>query len=344
MLEKKKRRVPLLVKILAIFLVVAIVVPTVVFNISHVPGSLLIRAAFSLEPRTPPDEFNFTDLVDTVIDISYGELEEEKLDLYTPKISVENCPLIIWVHGGAFVGGDKKDVKYFAKALANNGYAVAVINYSLSPENEYPTPVYQLGKVYEFLKYKNYVNSDKINIDNIFFAGESAGAHIASQFAILQTNVEYRESFLNRHNINLPDVIPSDVIKGLLLYCGPYSVDEIKSGTHPLFLFMVWQAVWAYFGDRNATNNLELVAEADIIANVTESFPPSFITDGNAVSFPEHGKKLSARLTELGVPVTDLFFDDFSERVIHMFQFDLSKEAGQKSFEYSLEFLNKFRD
>lgn len=51
-------------------------------------------------------------------------------DAYFPSTkSSERLPTIIWVHGGAYVEGDKEGVKEYATLLANEGYVVVAMNY-----------------------------------------------------------------------------------------------------------------------------------------------------------------------------------------------------------------------
>ena len=78
---------------------------------------------------------------------------------------------------------------------------------------------------------------------------------------------------------------------------------------------------------------------------VTEKFPPSYITDGNANSFTEQGEALVHTLKELGVK-TDSFFcpeDEYGTQG-HEFQFDLSTSAAQKALEDSKLFLAEHRN
>jgi len=73
--------------------------------------------------------------------------------------------------------------------LASEGYAIVNINYELAPKAKYPAQLIQIGEAYEFIE-----NSDLypfIDKDIIYFGGDSAGAHIAAQFIIVQTNPDY---------------------------------------------------------------------------------------------------------------------------------------------------------
>ncbi|UZM97663.1 carboxylesterase family protein [Lysinibacillus sp. MHQ-1] len=45
----------------------------------------------------------------------------------------EELPVIMWIHGGAFVSGSKEQTQEYGMALANEGYVVANINYAIAP-------------------------------------------------------------------------------------------------------------------------------------------------------------------------------------------------------------------
>jgi len=318
------------------------VISTILLVLSYslnIVGVLIVRGLFDSLPESPPEDLSFTQQVTVINDISYGKARKEKLDLYFPKEHSGSLPLIIWVHGGAFVGGDKRDVTYFAQALAYNGYAVAAINYERAPGHRYPTPVLQTGKAYTFLTESCNDAEQVIDKDKIFFAGDSAGAHIAAQFLILQTNEEYRANFLEANKVkDFPAPIPEEKLRGGLLFCGPYSVEKMMNVSNPLMRFLVTQTGWAYFNTRDFAD-LPVGVEANLVQHVTADFPTVFITDGNAMSFPEHGLELSAKLKGLGVTVQDLFFEDTETQVLHEYQFDLKTDAGRLALERTLEFL-----
>ncbi|MFA7485924.1 MAG: alpha/beta hydrolase, partial [Phycisphaerae bacterium] len=96
--------------------------------------------------------------------------ERQKLDLYLPK-SEDKLPLIIWIHGGAWLAGKKTDqvpMGYLAE-----GYAVASINYRLSQHAIFPAQIQDCKAAVRWLR----ANSENYNIDpNRFGAwGPSAG-------------------------------------------------------------------------------------------------------------------------------------------------------------------------
>ena len=65
-------------------------------------------------------------------DVEYASLGETKLllDFYAPKPLREDAPLVVWVHGGAWRGGSKKEMPL--SKLLENGFAVVSVEYGLS--------------------------------------------------------------------------------------------------------------------------------------------------------------------------------------------------------------------
>jgi len=278
--------------------------------------ALFIRRLFDKTAPKPPADL-MTTSVQMISNISYGKERETILDLYIPK-RAGSYPLIVWVHGGGFVGGDKGDTMHFARAIAKHGYAVASINYTRAPEAKYPTPILQTDLAYDFLINEDYQGKDKIDTKQLFLAGDSAGAHIAMQYALQQ---------------------PKGTLKGVLLYCGLYMVEETDNIRSRILRLMLRHAQLAYFGAKDFTKH-EILPELDILGQVTKDFPPTFITDGNLFSFQEQGKALSNRLVEVGVAVTPLFFGKNS-KTRHEYQFYLKQKEARQALDETITFLEK---
>ncbi|MCU4785037.1 alpha/beta hydrolase [Bacillus cereus] len=306
------------------------------WKLSPVPKAFLIKKAFEggvFEPSTNYENA----LKETVIvkDINYNsKFPDGTLDLIYPKNHRERTPVIFWVHGGGFVGGDKSDITGYAVELAAHGYTVVNINYALAPKKQYPTPVLQLGEAYEYIK----ANTEKydLNLDRVYFAGDSAGAQISGQFVNVQTSTEYAKL------ARIVPVVEATTIKGVLLFCGPYSMSALAKieSTKEIQEFMR-TAGWAYLGEKN-WEGLNETKIASILDHVTKNYPPTFITDGNTASFENQGKLLVSALQSEGVVVDSLFFDKkVSGELGHEFQFKMNTSAGQYTFNKVLEFLSK---
>ncbi|WP_241676037.1 alpha/beta hydrolase [Bacillus thuringiensis] len=306
------------------------------WNISPIPKAFLIKKAFEggmFEPSTNYENA----LKETIIvkDINYNsKFPDGKLDLIYPKNHTEATPVIFWVHGGGFVGGDKSDITGYAVELAAHGYTVVNINYALAPKKQYPTPVLQLGEAYEYIK----ANTQKydLKLNRVYFAGDSAGAQISGQFVNVQTSTEYAKL------TKITPVVELTTIKGVLLFCGPYSMSELAKieSTKEIQEFMR-TAGWAYLGEKN-WEGLNETKIASILDHVTKNYPPTFITDGNTASFEKQGKALVSALQSEGVVVESLFFDkNVSGELGHEFQFKMNTSAGEDTFNKVLGFLSK---
>ncbi len=82
--------------------------------------------------------------VSVVRDLSYlsGDAptpSKGRLDLYLPRGST-GFPVIVSIHGGALMQGDKSSEEFVGRRFAGAGIGTAVINYRLSPEVSHPTP------------------------------------------------------------------------------------------------------------------------------------------------------------------------------------------------------------
>ncbi|UPJ18268.1 alpha/beta hydrolase [Bacillus cereus] len=306
------------------------------WNLSPVPKAFLIKKAFEGGTFVPSADYEHA-LNETKIvkDINYNsKFPDGKLDLIYPKNRTEKSPIIFWVHGGGFVGGDKSDITGYAVELAARGYIVVNINYALAPKREYPTPVLQLGEAYEYIK-ENAKKYD-LNLNHVYFAGDSAGAQISGQFVNIQTSEEYAKL------AKIDAIVNPSTIKGVLLFCGPYNMPELAKieSTKEIQDFMRTTG-WAYLGKKNWEGSSE-VKIASILNHVTKKYPPAFITDGNTGSFEDQGKALASALQSKGVSVDSLFFDkNVSGELAHEFQFKMNTPAGLETFNKVLEFLSR---
>lgn len=108
------------------------------------------------------------------------------LDIYLPANAKPNTPVIIWVHGGAWMVNDKyADMSYMKntiKAFIDSGYALASIDYRYSTQAPFPAQIQDCNQAVEFL----YQNAEKYKLDKHRFAlmGFSAGGHLSSLLAM----------------------------------------------------------------------------------------------------------------------------------------------------------------
>ncbi len=227
-------------------------------------------------------------------DIAYinGGHKRQKLDLYLPK-SEKKQPLIIYVHGGAFLEGSKEFNVPFG--YLRDGYAVASINYRLSQHAIFPAQIEDCKAAVRWLR----ANADKYNIDpNNFGAwGESAGGHLV---AMLGTTGD-----VNDFDIEENKGVSSRV-QAVVDYFGPtdfLQMDERKPDGG-----MVHNAVdspESKLIGGPIQENKEKVARANPITYVSEGDAPFLIIHGDSDPLvPCHQSELlEAALKKADVPV-----------------------------------------
>ncbi len=91
---------------------------------------------------------------------------------------------------------------------------------------------------------------------------------------------------------------------------------------------------WAYSGSREYRNDERFVSSTTLARHVSEAFPPTFITAGNADPLLAQSRSLVAALESKGVPVETLFYpDDHQPALGHEYQFDISLPDGRATLE-----------
>ncbi|RUR36853.1 lipase [Clostridium perfringens] len=103
----------------------------------------------------------------------------------------ENLPCIVYIHGGAFIGGSLDVSENPCKLIAEgiNGIVISV-DYSLAPENPYPLGLNDCRKVVEYIEENNFLYG--IDKNKIGIVGESAGANLATIVANENSNIKFQ--------------------------------------------------------------------------------------------------------------------------------------------------------
>ena len=115
-------------------------------------------------------------------DAAYGPHERHRLDLYR-KVNATGLPVVLFVHGGGFVMGDKGDNGSWQNAnvgrmAAEAGMLGAVMNYRLAPDHPWPAGSEDVGHALDWLK--AHVAEHGGDPQHIFLMGTSAGTvHVA---------------------------------------------------------------------------------------------------------------------------------------------------------------------
>jgi len=134
----------------------------------------------------------------------------QQLDLYLPRVKMtEHLPLVVFIHGGAWKEGDKKNSP--AMELANHGFAAAAINYRFSTTDPFPAQIYDCKAAIRWLR--AHAGEYLYNADKIGVWGCSAGGHLV---ALLGTTGGIKEMEGDLGNLD-----QSSSVQAVANWCGP---------------------------------------------------------------------------------------------------------------------------
>lgn len=144
----------------------------------------------------------------TFKNLAYSSHERQVMDLYLPEESDGEVGLVLFIHGGAWIAGDKEGYKEGLRTASDKlGYAAAAINYRYLSENVSLHDIADdidsaLGKIKQVGKERG------ININKVLLTGSSAGAHLAMFYAYSRKDTA--------------PITPAAVVS----YCGPTDLSD----------------------------------------------------------------------------------------------------------------------
>ncbi|MBO6041558.1 MAG: alpha/beta hydrolase [Oscillospiraceae bacterium] len=241
---------------------------------------------------TPADIVRFDD-------IRYGPDEKANvLDVYRPRAEAGPLPVIVSIHGGGWVYGDKERYQYYCMSLAQYGFVVVNFTYRLAPKHKYPAPLEDTNRVIRWIL----ENADAYGFDtkHVFGVGDSAGAHLLGLYCCLCTNPAFAQS--------LPFAPPKDFRpKAVALNCGVYRMERGKR-RDPLMADLLPQKGTA-----------EELRNISVTEHVTADFPPAFVMTAEGDFLADQALPFTELLQSLGVPAEYHYYGDPQHVLGHVF-------------------------
>jgi acetyl esterase/lipase len=117
-------------------------------------------------------------------DIAYGPDARHTLDVYLPDSSTDTLrPLLLFVHGGGFIRGDRRDRANVGWRFARAGYVTVLPNYRLGPDHQWPAGAEDVASAWAWA----HQHAAELGVDprRIVIAGESAGAAHAAAATLI---------------------------------------------------------------------------------------------------------------------------------------------------------------
>ncbi len=271
------------------------------------------------------------DLVET-LDVVYGEIDGQKLllDAFIPESAVGNengelRPAVVFVHGGGWSAGNKKDFRPYARQLAEQGFATFSVGYrlfNLQGDNRWPAQIDDVQRAVRWIRSK--ASEYGVDPQRIGAAGGSAGGHLVSLLGTVDTR-DNSDPALAEYSSRVSCVVdifgPTDM--------GDDFATKVEAGER------VNQLVRGLFG-ADPKEIPAVVKGASPLAQVDKGDAAFLIFHGklDALVPLDHSERLNAALQGVGVESKLVVFDDDG----HGFQ----KPANRARFaEETLAFFNR---
>ena len=202
--------------------------------------------------------------------IQFAEVDNRQLllDLYLPKAeSDEKSPVVIWVHGGAWRAGDRSRVP--VQSLTQHGFAVASVDYRLSPVARFPAQVHDIKAAIRFLR----ANAEQHGLDTKRFAiaGASAGGHLAALTGVAGADLEGK---VGEH------LDQSSAVSVIVSFYGASNLQTILSQSTPHGLSVRVPALHLLLGGQPEVQPA-LARQASPVAHVDGKSPPLLLIHGD---------------------------------------------------------------
>lgn len=259
--------------------------------------------------------------------IRYGDDPDwQLLDVYRPRAAGnESLPVIVSVHGGGWVYGDKTVYQFYCMGLAQRGFAVVNFSYRLAPENKFPAQLEDTNTVFHWVL--DHAGEYRFDPEHIFAVGDSAGANILGSYCAVCSDPDYAARYAFRP--------PNGFVpRAVALNCGQYRIEPRLLPTDRVHLLMA-----DLLPKRGAREELEMI---DVTAHVTSGFPPVFLMTANEDFLKEQAPVLSRRLEAAGVPFVYRCYGDERSKLGHVFHCDVRSDAAKLCNDEECSFFKSF--
>ena len=204
----------------------------------------------------------------------YAEDPAQKLEMFVPAgtAPAAGFPLVVFFHGGGWHEGNPHDYRWVARALAEKGYATALVGYRLNEAGRFPAMLQDSAAGTRWAL--AHAAEHKIDPTRVVVMGHSAGAYNASMLSL-------DRQWLGREGV------PEGTVKGAVVLAGPadfYPFDKTSS--------------------INAMGHWPRPQDTQPINFVRADAPPMLLVHGtkDTIVRPRNAIILARKLTEAGVP------------------------------------------
>jgi acetyl esterase/lipase len=193
--------------------------------------------------------------------------ERQRLDIIYPEETIGPYKVIVLLHGGGWMSGDKQSESIAPIFEAfNQGYAVVSVNYRLSGEARWPAQIFDVKAAIRFLR----ENADtyRLDADQIVVWGVDAGGHLALMLAATNNQIDYEE-------LSMGSSGASSAVDGVIAWYAPTELLALPPVIVPVANRLLG------FSIHNSPDRARLASPLDM---ATADFPPVLLVHGTSDS------------------------------------------------------------
>lgn len=230
-------------------------------------------------------------------------------------------PVIVYIHGGALIMGNREDVRHDARILAlaeQNGYALVSIDYRLAPETKLPAIISDIEAAFTWLE-KEGVRRFYIDSERMVVVGGSAGGYLAlvtgyrvnpkpqalvALYGYGELNADWYTKPNPYPNYNMEKYTREEAMRqtdGTVISDG----ERRRGDGEYIYMYYRQNGLWPQevsgFDPATLAKN---IAPYEPVKNVTRNYPPTLLIHGTQdtdVPF-EESVKMSEQFETHGVP------------------------------------------
>ncbi|MFO8006987.1 MAG: alpha/beta hydrolase [Candidatus Brocadiia bacterium] len=244
-------------------------------------GDVLGRWFFFHDPAPPVGRLH--------PDLPYGPHPRQKLDVFEPEQAGPHA-VVVYLHGGGWVAGDKSSYTWICRQLARRGYVVVNANYRLAPRHTHPAQLRDTASVVRWTRGR----AERFggDADRIVLAGDSAGAQLTSWYAAALA----RPALL--HEAGLERAVPLAAIRCLVLFYGAFDLQGMFDAPQPAVRILLHSLLGE---DREQFRRNARTASP--IRHLSRQMPPCFLCASDLDPLQPQTLEMACRLGELGCQV-----------------------------------------
>ncbi|MBO7678002.1 MAG: alpha/beta hydrolase [Erysipelotrichaceae bacterium] len=245
-------------------------------------------------------------------DILYGDDRKwQVMDIYYPKNRKQDkLPVIVSVHGGGWVYGDKQRYQYYCMDLAQRGFAVVNFTYRLAPNFKYPAQLEDVNLVFDWVM--KHGNEYDLDTDNIFAVGDSAGGHLLSLYCCFLNDPDVAKEY----DFKAPEGLK---IKAVGLNCGVYEIRFDEKGLTKTLMKDLLKG-------KGTEKELKQISP---LYHVCEGFPATFVMTATGDFLLEQAMPMYEALKGKGVEAEYHCYGDEVNRLPHVFHCNIRTEDAR---------------